>query len=126
MGNGTLLTVSSYPKNKMEGLNKSRANRQRGKNAEREVARKLGGHRTRILGVAAPDIEGEWFVAEVKRYQKAPEVPYRYLRQLKAIDTSERIKLFIYKRPGWSDWVVCSLLSDFEDWYGKIPLKREV
>jgi hypothetical protein len=110
----------------MQRTNQGKANRRRGKNAEREVARKLGGHRTRILGIAAHDVEGECFVAEVKRYQKAPDIPYRYLRQLKVIDTSERIKLFIYTRPGWSDWVVCSLLSDFEDWYGKIPLKREV
>jgi len=109
----------------MEGLTKSRANRRRGKNAEREIAKRLGGRRTRILGVAAPDVEGEWFVAEVKRYQKAPEVPYRYLRQLKALDNSQRIKLFIYRKTGWSDWVVCCLMSDFQDWWGKIPLGKE-
>jgi hypothetical protein len=105
---------------------KSRSNRRRGKNAEREVAKKLEGRRTRILGVAAPDVEGEWFVAEVKKYMKAPEIPYKYLRELKALDSSERLKLFIYKRPEWRDWVVCILLSDFEDWYGKIPVKSEV
>uniref|UniRef100_A0A6H2A3V4 Uncharacterized protein n=1 Tax=viral metagenome TaxID=1070528 RepID=A0A6H2A3V4_9ZZZZ len=96
--------------------------RARGKDAERQVARRLGGRRTGILGKPAPDVEGAWYVAEVKDYLKAPEVPYRILRQLRQTTPADKMALFVYKRPEWKDYVVCSLLKDFEDWYGVIKL----
>lgn len=94
------------------------APRRRGKRTERQVAKRLGGKRIIRPGVKAPDVEGDWFVAEVKNYLKAPEVPYRELRKLKVLTTEDKLPLFIYKRPEWRDYVVCCLLSDFEQWYG--------
>lgn len=97
-----------------------KAGQARGKSAERQVARRLGGKRTGILGKAADDVEGDWFVAEVKDYLKAPEVPYRILRNLRQKTDSSKLVLFVYKRPEWRDYIVCTLLSDFEQWYGTI------
>ena len=98
----------------------TQAPRRRGKEAERQVAKRLKGKRILALGIKAPDIEGDWFVGEVKSYLKAPEVPFRELKRLKTLAAKEKLCLFVYKRPGWHDFVVCCLLSDFEDWYGKI------
>jgi len=102
----------------------TKAARRRGKEAERQVARRLGGQRTKVMGEKAPDIEAAWFAAEVKDYQKAPEVPYRELRQLRMMIPSQKIALFVYKRPQWKDYVVCTLLSDFELWWGFPKIKR--
>ncbi|MBT9164920.1 MAG: hypothetical protein DDT23_00931 [candidate division WS2 bacterium] len=99
-------------------------NRERGKHAERQVARLLGARRTKISGVSAPDIEGSWFVAEVKSYKQAPEIPLRELITLRQITGPERLRLFIYRRPHWREWVVCCLLSEFQEWYGKLPVKE--
>ena len=96
----------------------TQAPRQRGKSAERQVAQRLKGKRTGILGKPAPDVEGCWFVAEVKDYLKAPEVPYTQLRKLRQREGTAKMPLFVYKRPEWKDFVVCALLSDFEKWYG--------
>lgn len=72
------------------------------------------------MGIKAPDIEGDWFVGEVKNYLKAPHVPYDQLRRLKILTKGEKLPLFVYKRPDWHDYVVSCLLSDFEQWYGKV------
>jgi len=101
------------------------APRKRGKDAERQVAKRLGGQRTGILGKPAPDVEGTWFVAEVKDYLKAPEVPYTILRRLRQSCLDNKMALFIYKRPQWRDYVVCSLLKDFEDFYGTLNIQRK-
>ena len=105
----------------------SNAPRKRGKDAERQVAKRLQGKRTGILGKPAPDVEGTWFVAEVKDYLKAPEVPYNILRCLRQSCPGDKMPLFIFKRPQWREFVVCSLLKDFEDFYGTIhiPVDQE-
>lgn len=96
------------------------APRKRGKAAELQVAKRLGGQRIHAQGLEAADIVGDWFVGEVKDYLKAPEVPYRELQKLKAKTGTDKLPLFIYKRPEWRNYVVCCLLSDFEDWYGTL------
>ena len=101
------------------------APRKRGKDAERQVAKRLGGKRTGILGKPAPDVEGAWFVAEVKDYLKAPEVPYRILRRLRQSCPGDKLPLFVYKRPDWREYVVCALMSDFEEWYGTLNIHRK-
>jgi len=94
--------------------------RKRGKEAERRVARRLGGRRLARHGLPAPDIEGDWFVAEVKDYLKAPKVPYRELRKLVSTTDPRKIRLFIFKRPEWHDYLVCCFLKEFTNWFGKV------
>lgn len=99
--------------------------RARGKAAERQVARRLGGRRVGRLGLAAPDVEGAWFIAEVKDRGRTPKEPYDILRRLRLNYPDERrIHLLVTKRPEWRDWTVTCLLSEFEDWYGTVLSPR--
>ena len=85
----------------------------------------MSGTRTKILGIPAPDVEGTWFAAEVKSYAKAPTVPRDQLIKLCAITGSERLRLFIFKRPGWSDYIVCAFLEEFQEWFGKLAIPQK-
>lgn len=96
-------------------------NRKKGKAAVRTITRRLGGRKVTTPG-NQPDIEGIYFIAEVKEYLKAPKIAFRELRRLKTL-RGDKVPLFIYRRPEWPDYIVCCFLKDFEDWFGTILRK---
>lgn len=96
----------------------------RGKRSERRVAAALGGKRVLAPGKAAPDVVSELWVAEVKNIGNGPESPLKHINRLARFATGEQVRLFVYKRPSWKDYIVCMLLRDFEELHGKLKEKE--
>lgn len=101
--------------------------RTRGRKAAKEVAKKLGGRKSRSGRRDQPDIEGPWFVGEVSSYQKAPDVPYHNLKRIKLLTRgSNKMPIFVFQRPEWGEeYVVAILLDDFKKWWGKIEITKK-
>ena len=100
------------------------ASRTRGRKAAKEVAKRLGGRKSKSGRRDQPDIEGPWYVGEVASYQKAPVVPYQNLKRIKLLTRgSNKMPIFFFQRPEWGEeYVVAVLLDDFKRWWGKVPV----
>lgn len=96
--------------------------RARGKDAERQVARRLGGERVGPSGKETPDVEHALFIVEVKNTKGMPESPRVLLQEVaaKRRKGDDRIPLLVYKRPNWHGFIACLDFKDFEDIVGKV------
>ncbi len=97
----------------------------RGRRSERRIAAALGGKRVIAPGRIAPDVVAPLWVAEVKNTKSGSELPLKYITALAQFAQPDQIRLFVYKRPAWRDYIVCMLLKDFEELHGQLGGPKE-
>lgn len=91
------------------------------KEAERRVARKLGGVRTGNRGIASADVTSEWLSIEVKYRAKLPAWLERAMAQAENAASEGQLPLVVLHRKGQrsdNDLVVLRL-GDFTEWFGE-------
>lgn len=88
---------------------------------ERRTAAALGGRRLGATGVANPDVDAGWLVAECKHRRKLPEWIAAALAKVRGQAGGERLGVVVAHEHGGRDsWVIMSF-SDFRDWFGGAP-----
>ena len=87
------------------------------KDAERRVARKLGGKRVGCTGLETPDVVTEWLVVEVKHRQRFPLWLTGALAQAVKHAKPEELPLAVLHEHRKHDSLVVMRLSDFCDWF---------
>lgn len=94
------------------------------KQAEREIANRLGGERVPVTGRqrgSAPDIEHEWLSLEVKHRKKLPGWMLDAIAQAETSKRDEQLPMVVLHQNGqrYDDSVVMLRLKDFTRWFGK-------
>jgi len=89
------------------------------KEAERRVARVLGGRRVGPTGRAGADVVvGDWLVVECKHRETLPQWIERALGQARAAAGPRRLGIAVLHERGRHDSLVVMSLSDFAEWFG--------
>jgi len=91
------------------------------KQAERAIAKRLGGQRLGATGRATADVQTAWLSVEVKSRKSLPLWLKDALAQA-SNGASERLPIVILHEAGQrhSDDLVLMRLGDFEAWFGEV------
>ncbi len=93
------------------------------KQAEREVAQRIGGVRTanHALGLKTPDCESDWLSVEVKHRKALPGWLLDALAQARTNASAGKLSVAVLHQAGqrYDDALVVLRLSDFIDWFGE-------
>lgn len=93
------------------------------KQAERAVARRIGGVRisNHALGLRTPDCESDWLSVEVKHRKTLPAWLQDTLDQARRNAAPGKLAIAVLHQAGrrYDDALVVLRLSDFVDWFGE-------
>ena len=93
------------------------------KQAEREVAARIGGVRTAnyALGLRTPDCESDWLSVELKHRKTLPGWLLDALDQAETNASAGTLAVAVLHQAGqrYDDALVVLRLSDFVDWFGE-------
>ena len=99
------------------------------KRVERTVAQRMGGQRVPVSGRTRGDVpdvrcHDDGPVVEVKSRNRLPDWLLTALAQAKASARAEQLPLVRLHENGarYSTDVICVLASDWEQWYGPLPI----
>jgi len=93
------------------------------KEAERKIAKHIGGKRVPITGRQrgdVPDVAHEWLSVEIKHRKKLPEWIKDGMTQAVAAQQGEQLPVLILhqKYQPYLDSMICMKLRDFLEWFG--------
>lgn len=91
---------------------------------ERRIAAALGGKRLGATGVANPDVDAGWLVAECKHHKRLAEWVMEPLRRVRGQAGSNRLGIVVHHAAGAHDSVVLLSLADWVAWFGDLPAER--
>lgn len=88
------------------------------KNAERQIAKLLGGERTGHFG--GEDVKSEWLSVEVKSRKKLPQWLVSAMEQSEGHAANGKLPIVVLHQNGelYTDALVICRLGDFVDWFG--------
>ena len=91
------------------------------KDTERELARRLNGHRVGNTGSATPDVVTDWLAVEVKTRKALPDWLWQGMAQaVRNNDGDGRLPVLLLHQTGarHDDDFVVMRLYDFREWFG--------
>lgn len=100
------------------------------KEAERQVARRVGGARVsnHALGLRTPDVESSWLSLEVKHRKRLPVLITDTMAQARRNATPGKLVGAVLHEEGqrYDDAVIMIRLGDFEEWFiGEVVVGEE-
>ena len=95
------------------------------KQAERQVAQRLGGQRVKRHGEATSDVVTPHLVAEVILRKRLPRWILYAVNDAKAFAGARRLPIAVLKDMTYDKTLVVMDLSDFQAWFGPITAKKE-
>lgn len=99
------------------------------KEAERQVARRVGGARVsnHALGLRTPDVESSWLSVEVKHRKRLPVLITSALAQAQRNATAGKLAIAVLHEEGqrYDDAVVVVRLGDWVEWFGVLTPGEE-
>lgn len=96
--------------------------RQRGKQLEKATAKRLGGHRVGVTGLATCDVEAGPWAVECKSRKAIPALIRDAMAQAVRNARPGKVPLVLLHQVGdrHAEDIVCLRLKDFEDWNGAL------
>lgn len=99
------------------------------KEAERQVARRIGGKRTanHALGLRTPDCENDWLSVEVKTRKALPSWLTGAVTQAATNATPGKLPTVRLHRVGdrYGNDMIVLRATDFEEWFGQLVFGEE-
>lgn len=95
------------------------------KQAERNVAKRLGGQRVKRHGGAAADVVTPHLIAEVMLRKRLPRWITDAVLRIRTLSGPRKLRVVILKEQGLPYTLVVMELDDFEAWFGPITAKKE-
>lgn len=101
--------------------------RNRGKALERVIAKRTGGRRNGVTGLATADVEAGPWAIEAKSRKALPDWLLNAMGQAVRNTPNGMIPICVLHQLGahHGNDIVCMRLKDFEDWYGAIDIPEE-